>query len=130
TGYAFNGNGAGSSNNVAKLSGVNSTVTTGRVGGAISFDGVDDSVWIGRDTSVDIRGQVALSAWIKPTSTTGTQTIISRGYGNWPNFGGTFLRIAGGQYQFGYYDSGYHYASLTMPGGDVGNWVHLVGTYD
>jgi O-glycosyl hydrolase len=130
SGYAFANNGLGSADNVAKLSGLNPTLTTGRVGGAISLDGVDDTIWIGRDSDVDIRGQITMSAWIKPDSTGGTQNILTRGYGTWPNFGGTFLRISAGQYQVGYYDGSYHYASSAMPGGDVGQWVHLVGVYD
>jgi O-glycosyl hydrolase len=130
SGYSFYNNGQGSSDNVAKLSGLDPTLTTGHVGGAIYFDGVDDSVWIGRDSDVDIRGQITMSVWIKPTSTSGTQTIISRGYGTWPYYGGTFLRIANGQYQVGYYDGSYRVAAYTIPTGDVGTWVHLVGTYD
>ena len=130
SGYSLYNNGFGSSDNVAKLSGLNPTLTTGHMGGAISFDGVDDSVWIGRDSDVDIRGQITMSVWIKPTSISGTQNIISRSYGFWPNFGGPLLRIANGQYQLGYYDGSYRVATYTIPSGDVNNWVHLVGTYD
>ncbi len=105
-------------------------LAAGRTGNAVSFDGSSGSVWIGNPTSLDIRGQITMSAWINPSSTAGTQTIVSRGYGVYPNWGGTFLRIANGQYQLGYYDSSFHFAAFTMPAGDVGNWVHLVGTYD
>lgn len=125
----------GSSGVVAEMSGGTSLVM-GRVGNAVLFDGQSGSVWLGvpgsqEPTDLDIRGQITMAAWIEPTSTSGTQTIISRGYGSYPNWGGTFLRISGGQYQVGYYDSGgFHCASYTMPASDVGKWVYIVGTYD
>src|SRR5581483_3371089 len=128
TGYALADTG-GSSGVVAKMSG-DTTFTQGHTGSAVHFGGTSGSVWIGRTDNVDIRGQITMAAWIKPDSTSGTQTIISRGTGVWPNFGGTFLRIASGQYQLGYYDSAYHYAAASMPVGDIGTWVYLVGTYD
>jgi glucuronoarabinoxylan endo-1,4-beta-xylanase len=134
--YGFNeGNGTnasdttGSAGVTGKISG-GATFVTGRMGKAIQFDGSTGSVWLGNPSSLDIRGQITMAAWIKPASSSGTQTIISRGYGPWPNQSGTFLRIASGQYQVGFYDGGYHYASYAVPSGDIGNWVHLVGTYD
>src|SRR5207237_915269 len=88
----------------AKLSGGASFVA-GRLGKAINLDGVDGSVWVGATGALDVRNQVTMAAWIKPTSSSGTQTIISRGFGRFPNRSGTFLRISSGKYQVGYYDS-------------------------
>ena len=39
--------------------------TTGKYGGALSFDGVDDFVSVANSTSLDITGtRVTLSAWV------------------------------------------------------------------
>ena len=132
--YAFNETGSYALyDSVASLPAYMSGGTTlvpGRMGNAVQFDGASGSVWIGQPSTLDIRGQITLAAWIKPNSTSGTQTIICRGYGPWPNQSGTFLRISSGQYQVGFFNGGYYYASYAMPAGDVGTWVHLVGTYD
>ncbi len=42
--------------------------TTGRIGGALSFDGVDDSVDAGNGASLNLTGSFTITAWIKPVT--------------------------------------------------------------
>ncbi|MDP3015411.1 MAG: LamG domain-containing protein, partial [bacterium] len=44
------------------------TWTTGKVGGALSFDGVDDYVDAGNAASLNITGEITLEAWIYTTT--------------------------------------------------------------
>jgi len=49
-------------------------------GQSLEFDGVDDRVDCGNDGSLDITGEITLSAWIKSTDNTGDNQIISKSH--------------------------------------------------
>jgi hypothetical protein len=53
-------------NNHGTLSGDPQWVV-GKIGGALEFDGVDDHVDCGNDSSLDITGPITIAAWIYPT---------------------------------------------------------------
>lgn len=84
---------------------------------------------IGNPPKLDIRGPITISAWIRPLATDGLRDIVARGYKLAPN-GEVFLRIYNGNYQFGSWDGADHKVSVPIPVADLGNWVHLTGTYD
>ncbi|MFG0262020.1 MAG: LamG-like jellyroll fold domain-containing protein, partial [Novipirellula sp. JB048] len=106
-------------------------LTSGQVGSAMQFDGTDDFIAITNPDTLNVSGQVTLSAWIQPEITTHRRYIIARGTPGTPGRTNSFLRIASGTYEIGSWDgSQYHLAQFTIPSGDVGNWVHLTGTYD
>ncbi|MEO8428044.1 MAG: LamG-like jellyroll fold domain-containing protein, partial [Verrucomicrobiota bacterium] len=52
--------------------------TTGQIGGALSFDGVDDYISVNNSSSLNPVTQITLSAWIRPTSTAASSEIISK----------------------------------------------------
>jgi hypothetical protein len=123
---------------------------------AVSLDGFNGSIIVPADPGLDVTpgGQITMMAWIKPTMKNGMRNIIARGWDG--NYAETFLRfdrlqiftldpfVTGGGYNGGYgttnryavgtTDGGgetyYDTASIAVPEGDVGNWVHLAGTYD
>jgi len=56
--------------------------------------------------------------------------ILAKGYTTTPN-GGIFLRVFDGNYDTGSWDaSGNHWVTVGGAGADIGQWVHLAGTYD
>ena len=59
--------------------------TTGKIGGALSFDGVDDYVDCGNDPSFDITGPITLTAWVKTSSPSKAiwQGIVTKGEVLW-----------------------------------------------
>ena len=56
------------------------TWTTGRHGGALLFDGVDDRVIVSDSNSLDLTSKATLSAWVYPTAPpTSYRTILQKG---------------------------------------------------
>jgi hypothetical protein len=51
---------------------------TGRHGGALSFDGVNDSVSVPDAASLDLTNNLTLSAWVRPTGATGWRTVLMK----------------------------------------------------
>jgi len=97
--------------------------TTGKVSGALSFDGVDDYVEVADAANLDIASAITLEAWIKPDTMSGYETIVSKYY-----LQGYYLRV---------HESGeIHFTPgveeiVTSPGLiQSGSWYHVVGTYD
>jgi concanavalin A-like lectin/glucanase superfamily protein len=98
-------------------------------GTAVLFDGVTNSVFIGNPAGLNFTDQITLEAWIKPNAVDGLRNILSHGYST--EVREVMIRIGGGNYQTGVYDNGgLGSANSIMPAEDVGNWVHLVSTYD
>ena len=65
---------SGNNNTGTLSSGV--TWTTGKVGNAVSFNGTAGDITINDSPSLDFTGSFSLSAWVKPTTVSGTQTVL------------------------------------------------------
>ncbi|UCE39293.1 MAG: LamG domain-containing protein [Thermoplasmata archaeon] len=101
--------------------------TTGKVGGALSLDGLDNYVNCGNDASLAITGSLSIEAWIKPNVATDKYQIVSK----WDNVAGGrsyWLDIGQNNLRF--------YISSDGSSGDgiaytinAGQWQHVVGTF-
>ena len=131
--YAFN---EGSGSSVADLSGNGNAgqigsatwTTSGKYGGALSFNGSSARVTVPDAASLRLSGAMTLEAWVFPTSVTNAwRDVIYKGDDNYyleatassgptPSVGGTF----GG--------SGTNILSSTALAANV--WAHLAATYD
>ena len=98
-------------------------------GGVLNLSGNNGYVTIGNPVELQITGEITLSAWIKPNSTTGFQNIIVKDFGFTPA-GEIFLRINNGCYEIGSWNGGKNFTSFAIPQEDIGEWVHLTGVYD
>ena len=105
------------------------TAVPGKVGGAFQFNGTNQYVSLGNPAALNFTGKISISAWIKPEATDGTRNIVVHGYSHSPN-GELGLRIGSGQYQIFSWNGSSHLAGATIPAGDIGTWVHLLGVYD
>jgi hypothetical protein len=118
---------SGSGNN-GSVSGATRSAA-GRYGGALSFDGVNDSVSIPDAASLDLTTNMTLSAWVRPATTSGWRTVI--------------LKERPGGLAYGLYTSGdvpRPQGWFTIGGGDqavigptaipVNTWHHLALTYN
>jgi Concanavalin A-like lectin/glucanases superfamily/Galactose oxidase-like, Early set domain/Bacterial Ig domain/Glyoxal oxidase N-terminus/Galactose oxidase, central domain len=50
----------------------------GRIGGALTFDGVNDRVDVPDSASLDLTGAMTVEAWVRPTATTGWRTVLMK----------------------------------------------------
>ncbi|MGC9046550.1 MAG: LamG-like jellyroll fold domain-containing protein, partial [Minisyncoccia bacterium] len=73
---------SGNSNNGTLINGP--TWTTGKVGGALSFDGVDDYVEVPDSDSISITGDMTIVAWIKVTDFANYNGIAGKTSGGLP----------------------------------------------
>ena len=106
------------------------TWTTGKYGGALLFDGVDDRVRVADSNSLDLTTAATFEAWVYPTvALSGWRTIMQKevdaylftasggGSGNRPVSGGTF--------------NGSCCTNVEAPSALTANtWTHLAATYD
>ena len=137
----INPNGALAANNLTK--GAQATWTTsGRFGGAISFNGGNNAELTGTTSSSLANGQFSVSAWIYlnslPSNTYG-YGIVSRGTGGPPltmgyelyvnnNTDGTIARRRKIIFNVGNGTSARLAVSSAIP--PTTTWIHVVGTYD
>lgn len=100
----------------------------GRRGPALYFDGTDDFVSCGVDSSFDITANITLEAWAKATVTVDVARSIIGKRGGAEAYG---LRIvATNQVEFDLYNGGVHEQAGGNNSITVNQWHHLVGTYD
>lgn len=103
--------------------------TSGKFGGALSFDGTNDWVTIADANSLDLTNGMTLEAWVRPSALSGYPTVILK-------------EMSGGlAYGLYAYDSAPRPAGyVTVAGSDVGasgtsnlllnTWTHLALTYN
>ncbi len=98
----------------------------GRVGGALSFDGVNDYVSLGNPAQLIPGSTITLAGWVKLTTTSGNRTIISK-YDTVAPANETLLRYqTGGELFCAIGGTGF-----AAPLGLVtGQWYHTACTYD
>ncbi|VVB96495.1 Concanavalin A-like lectin/glucanases superfamily protein [uncultured archaeon] len=104
------------------------TWTTGKMGSALQFDGVNDYVDAGKGASLNINGEITLMAWIKTTSAA-ENVITGRGLTGASDHTWEYA-IENGRNTF-YWANGYNTAANlvvgTIPIND-GQWHHVVAT--
>lgn len=112
------------------LSATNDSIT-GRVDGALDFDGADDYIDAGSGTGLDIPGDISISVWINADtiSCPGWCDIVSN-YNTAGNSAQYELAILNSQMTFNAGDGGSFtiYATTTSP--PAGRWTHVVATRD
>ncbi len=101
--------------------------------GALLLDGVDDYVTLGDPAALQITGEISIATWVKanavPSQTFGN--ILAKGHWLDPN-SEIFLRYAAqiNSWRVASWDGVVHGTEIAGAAGDIGQWVHLVGTYD
>jgi PKD repeat protein len=111
--------------------------SSGRINGALSFDGIVDYIDCGSDGSLDISGSLSISAWIKFDSRPDYryQTIIAKRGAGTDVKANYALRKGGYEYadelQF-YYHDGRDWHAYTTFGANLtwGQWYHIVVTFE
>ena len=105
------------------------TWVEGKHGSALSFDGVDDYVNCGTDSSLNITGAVTVGAWVNPADDTNNRTILAKEhYDN--KLGYLLHQRAGVSWMFRLYDGTSQYEVTKTKSVDLNEWQYIVGTYD
>jgi len=92
---------------------------TGKVGGALDFDGSNDYVEAPDSASLDITGQITLAAWIKPESADKNWVVFGKYYVYWLWHQDDNCRFYAGGTNLDY---GFNFTQ--------GVWYHVAGTFD
>ncbi|MCK4539982.1 DUF2341 domain-containing protein, partial [Candidatus Parcubacteria bacterium] len=101
----------------------------GQIDGALDFDGADDYVSCGNQSSLQITGDViTISTWIKSDSLLTGQRVVSKwGTGNWAYL----LQLgASGKITFSVFDDDGGESTETSYASYTTNWTHIIGIYD
>jgi hypothetical protein len=96
---------------------------------SLSFDGIDQLVDLGNPESLNVSGNVTLSAWVRPLELEDFRIIVGHGFRWMPNQE-LSLRIFDRDYEFTAWNGTDHLVSAPVPPGDVDNWHHVAGVYD
>ncbi len=112
------------------------TATPGQVGGALSFDGVNDYVEVPDSDSLDITGPITLEAWIFREKANAWQGIIAKFSGKLnkrsyllyvTSANKLALMISSTGLQAGSGWGSYIFGDSDIP---LNEWAHVMGTYD
>src|SRR4051794_23928958 len=99
--------------------------TTGRYGGALNFDGVNDWVTVPDANSLDMTGPLTMEAWVKPDTVGTWDTVMMKeavGYFSYALYGTTAWAAPSGWARDAV-------AEAKQPL-VAGNWTHLAFSYD
>ena len=96
---------------------------------SLSFNGQDQWLDIGNPPLLNAGGRISIAAWIRPASADGYHNVLAHGWRHTPN-AEVSLRINSGNYEFTYWDTADHVATLPVPASDLGAWIHLCGVFD
>jgi hypothetical protein len=98
----------------------------------LHFDGVNDSIAIPVNPSLNISAAITIETWIKPTKSSGVQDIVSKARSGADN--GYLLRTLSGwsTIDFWLYMNTFGWRRLSVPFGSskLGQWHHIAATYD
>lgn len=97
-----------------------------RSGGGMSFDGTNDYVNCGHDSSLDITDSVSVVAWVRPTTLTGNTFIVTNSV-----FGHTFaLYTAGNEIAGGFYSGAAWFEKQTTGTININTYHQLAYVFD
>jgi hypothetical protein len=96
---------------------------------SLAFNGQDQWIDLGNPAILNLGGPISMAAWVRTTNIDDYHGVVSHGYRWDPNYN-LSLRIFLKQYQFTYWDSVDHMATVPVPAEDLGAWVHLCGVFD
>ena len=100
----------------------------GRIGAALTLDGIDDYVNFGNGASLNITDQVTVSAWIKPDDAGNSEhnPYVAKGDTSY-----ALKQNTSNIMEFFIYDGAWYAANSQALGTEFnGTWHHVAGTYD
>jgi hypothetical protein len=119
---------SGSNNNGSLTNGP--TWTAGRMGSALAFDGVNDSVTIPHSSALDLAGAFSMAAWVNPAaSTTNFKSVMVKNYSHF-FYASSKGYCGNGVVLAGFVGSGTRNNVCDRNPLPVNAWTHLAATND
>jgi len=111
------------------------TWTTGKYGGALSFDGVNDWVTVADSAGLDLTTGMTLEAWVQPSAINSWETVMLKEDGSelaYALYGDNNGNDTGGPRRPGawIHEGSTSYSTIGNSQLVVGQWAHLAATYD
>ena len=100
--------------------------TQGKNGNSLTFDGSDDTVDIGNQTTLNLASSFTLSAWVYPTNLSGDRDIITK-VGSSSDY---HLQVTNNQIQVGFSNGGSWYSINSTTMILLTTWTHVAGVFD
>jgi glucose/arabinose dehydrogenase len=115
-------------NNNGTRSGAGATwSTSGKYGGALSFNGSSGKVTVPNSASLNLNSSYSLEAWVRPTALNSYQTVMIKettsGCAYW-------LQTTGNRISSGFANGGCREHASTTPTVPVNQWSHLAAVFD
>ncbi len=127
--WALDGNATDSSGNGndGTLNGAATWAAAGKIGGALTLDGVDAYVDCGNGDSLNIPETITISAWVNPADANNGEhnPYVTKGDHCY-----ALKHHSDGSIEFVIYDGGWFGAHLPVDESFNGEWHHVAGTYD
>lgn len=101
----------------------------GKLGSAITFDGLNDAVTVPYTNGLNIEGRITMMGWVNALAIDGTHNIIAHGPGG-PGVRDVYLRIKERAYEVGTFYTGVDHQARSLITSGAGTWVHVAGVYD
>lgn len=100
--------------------------TTGKMNGGLSFDGVDDYVYVTNASALSLKAEATITAWVNKRTNTGWDEILCKGSsGNNRNYS---LRMNGAEIVWSVYDGSLYDVSSGVVI-TTNRWYHLAVSY-
>jgi len=124
---AVDSSGSGNPGTLTNM-GRDTSPTIGKLGQALSFDGVDDYISIPDAVPLRLGKNMTVSAWVKPFSFPGFQSYVVKGNGGDRNY---FLDSnSSGNIRFGFFNGSTYPLVVSATPVAAAQWTHIMGTYD
>jgi hypothetical protein len=96
----------------------------------VSLDGSTTYIDLsGGNTALNFGGQIAMEAWVQPSSSNAGGYVMGEGYDSAKNGDENEMRLNNGNFHSGTYN--FSTGDAAVSGGvETTNWIHLVSTYD
>ena len=105
-------------------------IENGMIGGADDFDGIDDNIEIADDASLDITGDITISAWVKLEATSGNNLkIVDKSFwGGSTDNTGYRLKVKNDNFEIGVLNNHLDKLNTFAVSNEV--WYYVVGTWN
>jgi len=105
---------------------------SGRLGGALQLDGVDDYIDCGTSTAFDVSNWITVAAWVNPKDAGDGKyhPYVTKGDHTYCLQHRHLAGDTSDSIEFFIYDAGWHSARAVVNAAFNGDWHHVAGTYD